>query len=353
MDDTRHQQLHHWTGQVLSHLLPDLPGGDLTLSIVSGDASFRRYFRLEVEGHSYMAVDAPPEHEDNPRFVRICNLFREAGVQAPKVFATDYDQGFLLLEDFGDDLYLTALLEAQQAGDLNLADTLYRDAIDALVTFQGGLDSNRLDPYDRGELHREMTLFDEWFCAGLLKQDLDATARKLIAETYEFLEDAALAQTVVAVHRDYHSRNLLRLDEFRFGTGPGIIDFQDAVAGACTYDLVSLLRDCYIRWDESRVEQWAHYYYDRAVEQRVISDIDFAQLQRDMDLMGLQRHLKVMGIFSRLDIRDKKSRYLADIPLVIRYFLDVAGRHPELDAFVDWFRHTLLPAAKSQFNQDF
>lgn len=353
MDDTRQQQLHQWTGQVLSQLLPDLPGGALSLSIVSGDASFRRYFRLEVEGHSYMAVDAPPEHEDNPRFVRICNLFREADVQAPKVFATDYDQGFLLLEDFGDDLYLNALLDAQQSGDLQLADKLYRQAIDALVRFQQGIDTSRLDPYSRDELHREMALFDEWFCGALLKQEPDTATRALIVDAYTFLEDAALSQTVVAVHRDYHSRNLLRLDEFRFGTGPGIIDFQDAVAGACTYDLVSLLRDCYIRWDESQVEQWAYYYHSQATGQRVIDNLDFASLQRDMDLMGLQRHLKVMGIFSRLHIRDKKSRYLADIPLVIRYFLDVAGRYPELNAFVDWFRQTLLPAAKSQFNQDF
>ncbi len=167
----------------------------------------------------------------------------------------------------------------------------------------------------------------------------------MIQTTYRQLEDEALGQPFVAVHRDYHSRNLMIVNP-----GPGVIDFQDAVAGPYTYDLVSLLRDCYIRWPDDQVLVWTRYYHEQASARGVIAGIDFTRLQRDMDLMGLQRHLKVMGIFSRLSLRDKKPRYLADIPLVIDYFLDVAAAQPELADFVDWFRQRVLPAANRELD---
>ena len=311
--------------------------------MVSGDASFRRYFRITADGQSFIAVDAPPQHEDNPRFVSVCEMLLGAGVHAPAIMARDFEQGFLLLEDLGDALYLDALLECQERGDVARADELYKQAIDALVQFQARIEKKQLDPFDSSELQREMRLFDEWFCAGLLGLSLDEDERRLIQSTYDFLEQAALRQTEVVVHRDYHSRNLLITEP-----NPGIIDFQDAVAGAYSYDLVSLLRDCYISWDEARLVAWLAYYHEQASAHGVINGITHEQLRRDFDLMGLQRHLKVMGIFCRLFLRDNKTRYLADIPLVMKYFLDVAEGYPELQEFLAWFRARVLPAAEKE-----
>ncbi len=333
MEDSRQEQLQQWArAQTTSD--------SAELSMVSGDASFRRYFRLQLDEKSLIAVDAPPEHEDNPRFVKVCELLLAAGVHAPAIVATDLKKGFLLLEDLGDALYLDSLLLAQQTNDREKADQLYKSAIDALVQLQRNVEKKSLDPYNGAELRREMRLFEEWFCEGLLEMQLSDPEKMLISNAYEFLEQAALSQTEVAVHRDYHSRNLLITEP-----NPGIIDFQDAVRGPYTYDLVSLLRDCYIRWDEDRLEQWLAYYQQEATMAGIISNTRTEKLQRDFDLMGLQRHLKVMGIFCRLFIRDKKSRYLADIPLVMNYFLDVAGRYPELAEFVVWFHRRILPEA--------
>lgn len=378
MTDTRAQALEQWAGGKALALTSsaETPG---PLTMISGDASFRRYFRLCAGSASFIAVDAPPEHEDGRRFVAVARLLQEAGVMVPRVFATDFARGFLLLEDLGDQLYLPLLQRWQAQGCYDQGfyeeggseeggseeggseegrpdadgpeepDRLYRQAIASVVRLQTNVDKERLDPYDRTKLHREMALFDEWFCRGLLGLDLDRNAQALIAETYRLLEDAALAQPAVAVHRDYHSRNLLLLDPARFpdATGPGIVDFQDAVGGAYTYDLVSLLRDCYIRWPEARVQDWALGYLEQAQAAGIATDRDEETFLREFDLMGLQRHLKVMGIFSRLYLRDKKSAYLADIPLVIRYFRDVAARHAELATFLDWFETTVLPVAAS------
>ena len=311
--------------------------------MVSGDASFRRYFRIASGEQAFIAVDAPPQHEDNPRFVRVCEMFLGTGVHAPTIQAQDFEQGFLLLEDLGDALYLDTLLQCQQQGDIARADELYKQAIDALVQFQSGINKEQLDPFDSSELQREMRLFDEWFCEGLLKLRLDEGERELIQYCYDFLEQAALQQTEVGVHRDYHSRNLLITSP-----NPGIIDFQDAVAGAYSYDLVSLLRDCYIRWDDENLNRWLSYYHEQASASGIIAGVAPEQLRRDFDLMGLQRHLKVMGIFCRLFLRDNKTRYLADIPLVMSYFLDVAENYPELQDFVAWFRDRVQPAAETE-----
>lgn len=335
------------------------------LQPVSGDASFRRYYRLMVAGATgratsvesvsvtenatFIAVDAPPVHENSRQYVKIASLLRDAGVSAPRVYAVDYDLGFMLLQDFGDRLYLEPLLQAQACDDRALPEQLYRDAITALVSLQQGVDATQLPPYDRERLHAEMALFETWFCQEFLGLSLSSDDSECIANAFQFLAGAALAQPQVAVHRDYHSRNLLVLDAAKFGNGanPGIIDFQDAVAGAYTYDLVSLLRDCYISWENARVLQWAHSYRQLASERGLIPAVSEAQFLRDFDLMGLQRNLKVMGIFSRLCIRDGKSRYLADIPLVIRYFLDVSERYEELLSFRHWFTQTVLPVART------
>lgn len=350
-NDIRLQQLHAWANAErarMSNQRRSHTSVAVTLQPVSGDASFRRYFRLQGEGYSYIAVDAPPANENSKQFVQIAELFRGARVSTPRVFAVDYRQGFMLLEDFGDTLYLQPLLQAQASGDSDLPDKLYGDAIDALVTLQKNVPVEQLPAYNRERLHTEMALFDTWFCEGLLQLTLTDSARALIAATYQFLEDTALTQPQVAVHRDYHSRNLLVLpkDQPDLPKSPGIIDFQDAVTGAYTYDLVSLLRDCYISWDDRLVEHWMDDYFTRAQHANLFPVVSRTQFYRDFDLMGLQRNLKVLGIFSRLSIRDKKPRYLADIPLVIRYFLDVSSRYEELASFRHWFLQEVNPVAQ-------
>ena len=197
-----------------------------------------------------------------------------------------------------------------------------------------------------------MQIFEDWFCEQYLGLDLSTTERDLISSTFAFLEEAALGQAEVAVHRDYHSRNLLILDEAKFpeGSGPGIIDFQDAIAGAYSYDLVSLLRDCYIRWSPDLVESLALHYFELASATGLVEGASVSQFLRDFDLMGLQRNFKVMGIFSRLCIRDNKPQYLADITLVIQYFLEVASQYEEMAVFLDWFETKVLTAAKTKLN---
>ena len=346
----REAQLQQWAEQAL-HEGNFIGGADrgIDFSIVSGDASFRRYFRLAIGGQTFIAVDAPPEHEDSASFIHVDGLFLGAGVRVPGVYASDLDQGFMLLEDFGDETYLPTLLKARSSEDSASYDRLYKEAIDALVVLQKGADKERLDPYGQAELRREMNLFPEWMCEKFLGMTLDPTARALISSSFEFLEEAALAQPTVAVHRDYHSRNLLVLDS---GGGPGVIDFQDAVNGPYTYDLVSLLRDCYIAWPQSRIDEWTAYYLTQALDAGIVSGTTPAQFARDFDLMGLQRHFKVMGIFCRLYLRDNKSAYLADIPLVIQYFLDVSQRYPEMGAFLTWFRAEVLPRAREKLTLD-
>lgn len=319
--------------------------GDTGFSIVSGDASFRRYFRLHSEGQSYIAVDAPVDSEDSESFIRVDELLLEAGVRVPVVYASDLQQGFMLLEDFGNRTYLPLLLAAQNEQDMKTPQMLYQDAITTLVTLQKRADKERLGSYDRSELRREMEVFTEWMCEGFLEVKLDTAARKVIDDAFSFLEDAALSQPTTVVHRDYHSRNLLVTDD---GSSPGVIDFQDALCGPYTYDLVSLLRDCYIRWPQTQIDEWASQYLQSAESAGVISQIEPIQFQRDFDLMGLQRHLKVLGVFCRLYLRDNKSGYLADIPLVIQYFLEVSRGYPELGTFLAWFEGQVLPRTRDK-----
>ena len=351
MKELREQELADWTNEALSQLLPESKD-PIQLEIVSGDASFRHYYRARVGQASFIAVDAPPENENSETFVKISKLFREVGVNVPKVYSVDYERGFMLLEDFGDELYLAHLLKMQKKNAFEDADQLYQKAITSLVELQKNVDSDRLDPYDRKKLHDEMALFETWFCEAFLELQLSQHDRELIAKTFTFLEDAALSQAEVAVHRDYHSRNLMLLDAKIFGEecGPGIVDFQDAVSGPYSYDVVSLLRDCYIRWDQKQLRKWGLDYLREATRQGVFDKVSAAQFSRDLDLMGLQRQLKVMGIFARLCIRDKKPQYLADIPLVIEYFLEVSYQYPELAQFARWFTETVLPPAKSKLN---
>lgn len=355
MSDSRKAQLNDWVNEQLSQLL-DMDSVDIELTTVSGDASFRRYFRAQLGEQSFIAVDAPPDNENSELFVEIAGYLREAGVKSPRVFAKNYPDGFLLIEDFGDSLYLPRLLTLQKGGLDAISEyqveILYKDALRALVKIQSNVDKKRLAPYSREKLRTEMQLFEDWFCVHFLELDLSASDHDVIASAFTFLEEAALGQAQLAVHRDYHSRNLLILDDAKFpeGSGPGIIDFQDAMAGAYSYDLVSLLRDCYIRWSPGLVESLALHYFELASEAGLIEGVSVAQFLRDFDLMGLQRNFKVMGIFSRLSIRDNKPQYLADIPLVIQYFLEVAGKYEEMAPFLDWFETKVLLTAKAKLN---
>jgi aminoglycoside/choline kinase family phosphotransferase len=345
----RESRLQEWARRQLVEL-HGVDAGRATLLNLSGDASFRRYFRTQLPDATYIVVDAPPQTEDNHAFVRIANAFRDGGVHTPRILAVDYEQGFMLQEDFGDALYLAVLNRNHDAPDR--VDALYRRAIDALVTLQKNVGIDFLPPYDARLLNNEMQLFQDWFCGRFLELQLQSDEEQLILDCQQFLTDNALDQPRVAVHRDYHSRNLMVPDPGRYPADfiPGVIDFQDAVAGAYTYDLVSLLRDCYISWPLSYVQVLALYYRQQAEAEGVISAISEAEFFRHFDLMGLQRNLKVIGIFARLCIRDNKPQFLADIPQTIRYFTEVAAGYPELEEFLQWFRQRILPLAEQRLS---
>ena len=336
--------LGHWIDQQLD--LRDWcyrPGQ--ILHSLSGDAGFRRYFRVDATP-PLLAVYAPPATEDSATFIALARFLREQGVHAPEVVAADLEQGFLLVEDFGDQLLL-GLLNSESA------DLLYGEAMMSLLRLQqapvmaytlSNRDRKSLPVYDRQRLRSEMELLRDWFIPQLLGYSLTDVENAMVERVFVVLEEAALAQPQVLVHRDYHSRNIVVRD----GEAPGIIDFQDAVVGPVTYDLVSLLRDCYIRWSPEQVRQWALAYGNMAVEVGVLPAVEQQQFLRWFDLMGVQRHLKVLGIFARLWLRDGKSGYLKDLPLVMRYVLEVADTYPELSEFRGWFIDTLLPLAEQQ-----
>lgn len=348
--DDRHRELNQWAAHTLGRTQP------LVSQALGGDASFRRYFRHQrSNGGTWLLVDAPPERENNPAFLLAASEFRAADLPVPHILTSDLDLGFLMLEDFGDRLYLPALQVAQREADAGSADTLYRQAMQALLKLQQSPLPSALPDYDRMLLGRELRLFDEWFCERMLGLVLSPTELSLLRDTWELLIGAALQQPQVRVHRDYHSRNLMIREtdtgEPMTDALPGIIDFQDAVVGPITYDLVSLLRDCYIVWPESDVARWLQQFHQQAQALAIIPQChSLERFRRDFDLMGLQRHIKVLGIFSRLFLRDNKSRYLADLPVVMKYVVDVAERHPEMTDFVTWFRDGPLPTMQQRLS---
>jgi len=316
---------------------------DLRLEPLSGDAGFRCYYRLNTTP-ALLAVDAPPATEDSAAFMRIAAFLREQGVHTPSVIAADLERGFLLVEDLGDRLYLPALTAAT-------VDTLYAEALNSLLLMQQSPHRGSLVPdYNQSRLRQEMELFKDWFVPKLLGHALTTAELDLLGRVFRQLEASALEQPRVLVHRDYHSRNLLICDGqgSKGPGGPGVVDFQDAVWGPLTYDLVSLLRDCYICWPQARVRGWALDYRDLAVTGGVLQECSDAQFLRWFDWMGLQRHIKVLGIFARLYLRDHKPGYLQDLPLVMRYTLEVAETYAEFADFVAWFKAVLLPLAEQQ-----
>jgi len=293
----------------------------------SADASFRRYFRVRT-GHAAhptaIVMDAPPAHEDCRPFIHVAGLFGEAGVTVPTVLAQDLAQGFLLLADLGSQTYLSKL-------DASSARGLYDDAAAALVRIQLATRPGTLPAYDRALLQRELDLFPEWYVGRHLGATLSDAQQADLREVFDALLANNLAQPQVYVHRDYHSRNLMVLPD---GANPGILDFQDAVIGPATYDAVSLWRDAYIEWDEEQQLDWLIRYWERARKAGLPLTADFGDFYRDFEWMGLQRHLKVLGIFARLYHRDGKDGYLANLPLVLKYTRNVAGRYTELRKLV-------------------
>ena len=307
----RQQLIQSW----LETLFPDLFP---VLSPVSADASFRRYFRVTLANKAhYIAMDAPPQHEDCHSFIHVAELFAAAGVNVPRVIAQNLPLGCLLLTDLGDATYLSQLNSAN-------CHLLYRDAIDALIQIQSASQIGVLPDYDRAVLTRELQLFPDWYVVKHLGVALSAASAEQLQTMFARLLDNNLAQGRVYVHRDYHSRNLMLTTP-----NPGVLDFQDALFGPISYDLVSLLKDAYIRWDEEQVLDWVIRYWEKARRAKLPVAADFGEFYRDFEWMGLQRHLKVLGIFARLYYRDGKVGYLQDMPVVLEYVRKTAARYAE------------------------
>jgi hypothetical protein len=343
----RQQQLTEW-------LHSQFPDEAFTLAPASVDASFRRYFRatFQNQGHgdartsrserkanTLIVMDAPPQHEDCRPFLHIAKLFEDAGAHVPHVYAQDLQQGFLLLSDLGNTTYLQAL-------DAGSARELYGAATDSLIKIQLASRENELPPYDEALLLREMRLFPQWYIAKHLNVTLTDKQHAKLEETFKRISANNLAQPRVYVHRDYHSRNLMYIEPPHLNplppageeanekgnllTSPGILDFQDAVYGPITYDLASLFKDAYIRWEEAEIIDWLIRYWEKARKAGLPVHNDFSGFYRDYEWMGVQRHLKVLGIFARLYHRDGKDGYLKDLPLVMSYLRAACARYIDL-----------------------
>ncbi len=308
--DPRLTQLVEWIQQTLGASVP-------SLEPVSGDASFRRYFRYTSDKHRFIAVDAPPEKENNDAFINVTHLLEAEGLMVPHIEYFSPDFGFFLLSDFGDNLLLDKLDETN-------ANTFYQSALQNLLVLQQ-TPATSLPDYDKTLLLQEMELFREWYLQKYLALELSTQERELLSQIFTVLTESALQQPKVFVHRDYHARNLMLMENDMMG----IIDYQDAVLGPITYDLVSLLRDCYIAWDPTQVESWALGFYQQLVKQNMIENIEENRFIKWFDLMGIQRHLKAIGIFSRLNIRDGKPNYLQDIPRTMSYVTNISAKYPE------------------------
>jgi aminoglycoside/choline kinase family phosphotransferase len=297
-----------------------------SLRPASSDASFRRYFRADLAGGgSVVVMDAPPPQEDVRPFMHVAGLIEQAGLHAPRVLEADPAHWFLLLDDLGSDLYLGALQAAQQQGDLQSADTLMREAIGALVVWQGNVASDTLPSYDDALLRRELALFPDWCVTRECKVTWSPTESATWQAACDLLVAGALAQPRVAVHRDWMPRNLMLSRP-----NPGILDFQDAVHGPIAYDLASLLRDAFISWQEEQEIDWAIRYWQTARTAGLPVRADFGEFWRELEWIGLQRHLKVLGIFSRLKHRDGKPAYSEDLPRFFAYAHKVATRYSAL-----------------------
>lgn len=309
----RIQLLENW----LKEQFPDKP---FTLQPASADASFRRYFRVSFQDQTLIAMDAPPQQEDCTPFLQVAEILAATGVHVPKIVAQNLGQGFLLLSDLGDTTFLQAL-----NNQVDSADQLYGDAIDALIKLQLSQQVEGLPGYDEALLLKELNLFPDWYVAKHLRVAITEKQQAVLQSIFTRIIQNNIAQPSVLVHRDFHSRNLMVTSP-----NPGIIDFQDAVVGPITYDLVSLFKDAYIRWDEEQILDWMIRYWEKARKTGLPVSTDFAEFYRDFEWMGVQRHIKILGVFARLYYRDGKENYLNDMPLVMEYLRKTCKRYREL-----------------------
>ncbi|GBG15602.1 anomeric MurNAc/GlcNAc kinase [Novimethylophilus kurashikiensis] len=305
----RQQQLERW----LTSLFPGQP---FSLTSASSDASFRRYFRAKFDdGRTLIVMDAPPQHEDCRPFVKVAGMLHEIGLNAPQILAQDLEQGFLLLSDLGTQTFLDVIDESN-------ADGMFRDATDALIQWQLASKPDVLPAYDEALLRRELNLFPEWYVGRHLGMELDDKQKQVLESAFALLIKSNLAQPSVYVHRDFMPRNLMVSTP-----SPGILDFQDAVYGPISYDVVSLFKDAFISWEEERVLDGAVRYWEKAKRAGLPVSQDFGEFYRDFEWMGMQRHFKVLGIFARINYRDGKPKYLADTPRFMEYVRKVAQRY--------------------------
>jgi len=331
-----HQAFVQWISDFLPATTQGVGAACLQLDALAGDAGFRRYYRSNTVP-SFIAVDSPPDKEKNPAYVNIAMALQSQGIRTPVIYGVDFARGFFLLEDFGSQV-LQPLLNEETMGDY------YQQAEASIVEIQQTQPQAIFADYDAELLNAEMGLFSQWFMGELLGQSLTQDEMAMLDNLYGLLVSSALEQPQVLVHRDYHSRNLMLLADNQLG----IIDFQDAVWGPVTYDLVSLLKDCYIRWPAEQMRQRALNFKGQLQRAGRLLTVEDQQFLSWFELMGLQRHIKVMGIFARLALRDGKAAYLDDLPLVIRYSLEAARAHPNTQAFADWFERHVEPQLVGQ-----
>ncbi|MGQ0474517.1 aminoglycoside phosphotransferase family protein [Acinetobacter variabilis] len=330
MNTQREQLIQSWIASVL--------GSDqFETHFLAGDASFRRYARIKLNNKAFMLMDAPPEKEDCVPFVTIDEFFDAHGVRVPHIVAKDLENGFLLLEDFGDVL-LSNLLNDQTV------DAYYEQSFKQLIQLQSIPGEGQFPAYSYEKLITEMELLTDWMLPALKIQPTEAESA-LIKRTFAILANAALAQPQVIVHRDFHSRNLMKIEN---ETELGVIDFQDAVIGADTYDLISITRDAYVQWNTDRVYRWFKVFYD-LLPAAAKQDRDFEQFKKDADMMAIQRHIKILGIFVRLFERDGKSGYLKDLPRVMWYLLEETKDYPELQPFMQFIHEKVMPAFEAKY----
>ncbi|ABZ75494.1 aminoglycoside phosphotransferase [Shewanella halifaxensis HAW-EB4] len=330
LSDPRFLQLNAWLNQYFKV--------KVSPKLISGDASFRRYFRVIIDNISYIVVDSPPNLIEITPFIQLADSYSKQGIAVPEVIASDKAQGFMLLSDLGDVQLLSVLAKGTLQQYYSQALVLLNDIARVTRT-----ESAALAQYDAAFVVRELAIFTEWLALHHLGLDVDEVKANT-DDAFKILVDNALAQPQVGMHRDYHSRNLMLQ-----GGELKVIDFQDAVIGPVTYDAVSLLRDCYIRWPDSDIESLMQRHYDQCVSGGLIdAEVKFEQYRRWFDLMGIQRHLKAAGIFARLNYRDGKPAYMADIPLTLEYIRDIAGRYNELQVLGGWIGEVIIPAVKAK-----
>lgn len=324
MNTQREQLIYTWLTSVLEN-------DQFKIAFLAGDASFRRYARIQLQNKTYMLMDAPPEKEDCVPFVTIDEFFAGHGVRVPQIVAKDLAQGFLLLEDFGDVLLSTLLND-------ETVDKYYEQSFKQLIHLQSVNGQEQFPAYSYEKLLTEMKLLTDWMLPSL-QITPSVEQQQVIDDAFDVLAKTALAQPQVIVHRDFHSRNLMKI-----ANEPelGIIDFQDAVIGADTYDLISITRDAYVQWNAERVYQWFRVFYDLLPESAKLNR-SFEQFKRDADLMAIQRHIKILGIFVRLFERDGKSGYLKDLPRVMWYLIEESRGYAELDEFMLFINDIVMP----------